>query len=355
MRRLLIGLLLLTGPAGCIHPIKTDSKVSMTDTLHTRVEMQQTSAANPVVEMPLGACPPPLPCPARKGGGPKVAIVDVDGLLLNQNLTGPYSSGDNPIDLFREKLDAAAADSAICAVVLRINSPGGSVVASDIMWQELLQFRRRCDRPVVACLMDMGTSGAYYLASACDQIVAHPMSITGGIGVVLNLYNLEDFIGVYNIRPQQIKAGEQIDTGNQLRALTPEARKTLQAMADEFHGRFKDVVRQRRPQVDAGDATTFDGRVFTAARALERRLIDRVGYIDDALALARELADQPHARAVILHRANDPARTPYATTPNVPLQSSMFPWSMPGPERTRLPTFLYLWQPDPTLERMSGR
>jgi len=137
--------------------------------------------------------------------------------------------------------------------------------------------------------------------------------------------------------------------------LTPQVKGMLQAMADEMHLRFQDVVRQRRPALDLASGTTFDGRVFTASQALERKLIDRVGYLEEAIAMARELADQPGAQAVMLHRANDPARTAYAITPNIPLQASLFPFSLPGADRNRLPTFLYLWSPDPTVERLSGR
>jgi protease-4 len=285
---------------------------------------------------------------------PHVAIVDVDGLMLNTNLTGPYSTGDNPIDLFREKLDAAAADPCAVALVVRVNSPGGSVTATDVMWSELQHFREKTRLPVVACLMDLGTGGAYYLATASDLIVAHPTSVTGGIGVVLNLFNLEDTINVLNSATQSIKAGAKIDIGTSARALEPEDQALLQALANEFHERFRGVVRQQRPHLGPA-ADTFDGRIFSASQALGRGLIDQVGYLRDALAAARSLAGQPGAGAVLLHRKNDPARTPFATTANVPLQASLFPLSFPGLDRNKLPTFLYMWLPDPTLERLSGK
>ena len=100
-----------------------------------------------------------------------------------------------------------------------------SVVATDIMWNEIQRFREHTHRPTVACLLDMGTSGAYYLATACDEIVAHPMSITGGIGVVLNLYNLEDFLGTFNLRTQSVKSRRIVDRDNQTAALTTPTRR----------------------------------------------------------------------------------------------------------------------------------
>ena len=126
-------------------------------------------------------------------------------------------------------------------------------------------------------------------------------------------------------------------------------------MADEFHDRFRQVVVHARPNVDATDNTTFDGRVFTARQALDRRLVDRIGYLDDALAAAHELAHVEQGRVVLYHRCNDRAHSPYAITPNVPLQNAVIPISVPGLDRSRLPTFLYMWQADPTMEKLGGR
>ncbi|HEY1861632.1 MAG TPA: S49 family peptidase [Gemmataceae bacterium] len=338
----------LASVSGCLRAIKVETEDRIAFNGPISAELIPNSNDRPVVAMPVEGG-------AAIGSKPHVAIVDVDGLLLNTNLTGPYSSGDNPVDLFREKLDAAAADPCTVALVVRINSPGGSVAATDMMWSELQCFRDKTRRPVVACLMDLGTGGAYYLATASDRIVAHPTTITGGIGVVLNLFNLDDIINALNITPQPIKAGAKIDLGTTTRALKPDEEALLQGLADEFHTRFRDVVRQQRPQLDTAPADTFDGRIFSAAQAAKRGLVDQVGYLRDALALARELANQPNAGAVILHRRNDAARTPFATTPNIPLQANLFPVSMPGLDRSKLPTFLYMWLPDPALERLSGK
>jgi protease-4 len=319
----------------------------------TPLTARVTATLEPTNTSPLAEMPVAGPPDCRQG--PKVAVLDVDGLLVNFNPAGFYSNGDNPVDLFKQKLDAAAADPDVCAVVVRINSPGGAVAATDMMWRELLAFRDRTQRPVVACLMDLATSGGYYLATASDLIVAHPLTVTGAVGVVLNLYNLKDFMSTFNIIDQSIKAGAHIDAGSMTRALTPEERQMLQAVADEFYEHFKTVVRCQRPHLDLADGATLDGRVFTARQACQRGLVDRVGYLEDAIEAARGLAGQPSARVVLYHHCNDPARTPFATTPNVPAQATLVPFSMPGAERSRLPTFLYLWQPDPTLIRLGGK
>ena len=207
----------------------------------------------------------------------------------------PYSMGENPVDLLREKLDAVAADRQICAVVMRINSPGGGVTASDVMFHELHAFRQRTGKPVVAYLLELSTGGAYYLATAADTIYAHPTTITGGVGVILNLYNLQDTMAQINIYSQPIKAGEMIDMGTSTRELTPEARQLLQQMADEFHQRFQRAVVARRPGVKADEPTNFDGRVFSATQAAERGLVDRVGYLEEAIREAQTPPASPRS------------------------------------------------------------
>jgi protease-4 len=282
----------------------------------------------------------------------KVALIDIDGFLLNQNATGLFSQNENPVSLFHEKLQRAKTDVTIRAVVLRINSPGGSVSATDMMWRELVAFRKSTQKPVVACLMDVGCGGAYYLASAADVIYAHPGTMTGGIGVILNLFNLQDLMAQFNVVPQTIKSGQNIDMGTMQASLTTESRAMLQAMADEYHEQFKQVVRQGRPK--ASLESVFDGRVVSARQAQQLGMIDQVGYLEDALGQAKALCKSSSTEVVMLRRPNDPARSPYATSPNAPI-TSLVPLSIPGIDRSKLPTFLYAWQPDPGIERLGGK
>lgn len=335
--RCAIGLALLACMLGGCKTIRADARVTMSSPPNPDGGPLYAMTVRPGDESPY-----------------KIAVVDVDGLLLNQDLTGLFSVGENPVALFREKLDAVAANRCYRAVVLRINSHGGGVTASDIMWRDLQNFKSRTGLPVVACLMDVGTGGSYYLATAADEIMAHPTTITGGLGVILNLYNLQDLLAQFNIIPVPIKAGDNVDVGSPLRPGTDTSRELLQQMADEFHARFRDVVQQGRPQHKLA-TDDFDGRVFTAYQALQRGLIDRVGYLDDAIQLAADMAGIPGSRAVVLHRLADRARTPYEATPNLPMQAGILPMSIPGIERSKLPTFLYIWQPEPTMERLGGR
>lgn len=364
---LTLGALVLTTGLGCRNAV-------IRTTMRMTSDMAVTKDVTPLREhtvVPGGS------------SGFKIALVDVDGVLLNANLTGLSSVGENPVEMFREKLDVVARSQCYSAVVVRINSPGGGVTASDIMRRDLIAFKARTGLPVVACLMDLGAGGAYYLATACDQIVAHPTTVTGGLGVLLNIYDMQDTMGQINVIPLTIRTGKYVDLGSPVHTMENEGEEILTQVAEEFHHRFQRVIREARslpaeglplpegPGQGQGQnqgqnqgqgqgelvdplADVFDGRIMTAHTAMGKGLIDSIGFVDDAIHTARELGGAMDAKAVILHRWRDPARTPYAITPNVP-RSDLLPLSIPGLERSRLPTFLYMWQPDPSLERWGGR
>jgi protease IV len=285
----------------------------------------------------------------------RVAVIDVDGVLLDSDATGIGSLGENPVALFRERLDAIEHDHCVRAVVLRIHSPGGSVTATDIMWRDLQAFKARTCLPVVACLMDVAAGGGYYLATGADCIIAHPTTVTGAIGCILNVYNLQDMMAQFNVVGIPIKSGKNVDLGTPLTALDAASKKLLQGMADEFHQRFENIVMSRRPQVDPQNGATFDGRVFTASQALAVRLIDQIGYFDDAVQLANGMAHLNYSEVVFYHRKGDPAYSAYSSTPNVPLQDKLLALNIPGLERTRMPAFLYLWDIEPSLDRINGK
>jgi protease IV len=289
-------------------------------------------------------------------GPARVAVLDVDGLILNTPFVGPLSVGENPVALFREKLEAIAADACVKAVVLRINSHGGGVNASILMRRDLERFKERTKLPVVACLMDTTAGGAYYLASAADTIVAGPATVTGGVGVILNLFNLRDLMAQFNVIPQTIKAGDLTDIGTSARALTEGEKAILQAMADEFHKQIIADIKRARPAVTNNNA--FDGRIFTGAQAQKIGLVDHVGDLDEAIQMAVQMGSPGMAArpgVVMYRRGNDPARSVYAITANIPLQGAGLLPNLPGIDRSKMPTFLSIWQPELTMEKLGGK
>lgn len=341
MSRLIVALVvvaLLSLPGCRQKPFRVDGKISMGGDVRTSLTADNTASRLAKVTV-AGKCQSPH----------RVAVLDVDGLLINKNVTGLGSMGENPVALFREKLDAVAADPTIAAIVLRINSPGGGVTAADMMSHDLMRLKQQRQIPVVACNMVVGAGGAYYLATHADAIVAPPTCVVGGIGVILNAYYMELTMEQFNIVSVPIKAGNLIDTLTPEREMEDEERQMLQAMANSFHQRFITQVKQSRPDV-IDEGNVFEGGVYTGQQAHELGLIDQVGYLDDAIALAKQLGGISDSGAVVmLRRDNDRAYTTYDITPNDPVQAGLLSIKLPGLDRSSMPMFLYLWQSDPSL------
>ena len=204
--------------------------------------------------------------------------------------------------------------------------------------------------------MDVATGGAYYLAVGCDRIVALPTAITGGVGALVNHANLQDAMAQLNVRVDSIKAGALVDMGTVTAPLPDDVRALFQEIADDFRDRFTSRIVHCRPAITAEDLKTIgDGRIVAAPKALALHLIDALGYPEDAIAEAERLGGVSGSEVVLFQRSGYPTRSLYAIAPNVPLQTDLIPFSYPGLDRSKLPTFLYLWQPDPTIAKLGGR
>lgn len=277
----------------------------------------------------------------------KIAVIDVDGLMVNKRRSGLLWTGENPVSLFVEKLDKAADDSSVKAVVLRLNSPGGTVSASDIMYHELLEFKRATGKPVIACIVGLGCSGGYYLACGCDGVIVQPTAVTGNIGTIFQTFSIAGTMEKIGVKAVTIKSGELKDLASPLHDLSDDERQVLEGVVDDLYQQFLDVVRRGRPKLSEQRIRDLaDGRVFTAKQALRGGLVDKTGYMKDAIEWAKELSGVEKARTVIYHR-------PSSYTPNAygsavanmqglgPLINIDLPdWLASGESQ-----FLYLWQP----------
>ena len=329
--------------------IRADADVGATFNGSMDIRMPPIPDPGPVVPVIVRAS-------AAGPEAPRVALIDVDGLILNQNFVGISSLGENPVSAFREKLEAAARDPRVRSVVLRINSPGGGVTATDIVAEELDRFRLSTGKPVVAALMDLATGGAYYLAVGADVVVAQPTGIVGAVGALVNYVNLELAMAQVNVQVEAIKSGDLVNMGSVSEPLSEDARTLFQEMADGYARRFQDRVSRHRPAQTAADRSAIaDGRIVPAPKALALHLVDRLGHLDDAIAEAEHLGGCGPAEVVLFQRAGVPIHSIYAIAPNSPIQGDIIPLSYPGLERSKLPTFLYMWLPDPTLTRQGGR
>jgi protease-4 len=210
------------------------------------------------------------------------------------------------------------------------------------------RFRQNTDKKVIAMCMDVAASGGYYVACAADQIVAQPTGVVGSIGVVVLLPDLHGLMDKVGVDVHVVKSGRMKDAGSPFRLLEPDEREYFQTMVNDLFERFVAVVDEGRPQLDTEQVRALaDGRVFTANQALENGLVDRVGTLRDALAIAREAAGLKQAHVVMYHRPLAWTPTIYAqaqTPPNQPSQSLLGIDVIGWWHRMRSP-FLYLWCP----------
>ncbi|HET6368936.1 MAG TPA: signal peptide peptidase SppA [Pseudomonadales bacterium] len=221
-------------------------------------------------------------------GGARIAVVEIEGIILD---------GDQAVRELREHAD----NPAIKAVVVRVNSPGGVVGPT----QEIvsgMQRVRKAGKPVVASFGAVAASGGYYVGTAADRIFANPGTLTGSIGVIMQMANVEGLLKKAGVEYVVIKAGAYKDVGNFSRAMTPEERRILQALLDDVYGQFVAAVVKGRG-LDEGTVRTFaDGRIYSGQQAHALKMVDELGGFEDAVEAAAKLAGIPGKPKVIFPR-----------------------------------------------------
>lgn len=224
------------------------------------------------------------------------------------------------------------------------------MTASDILYHEVQEFKKEHKIPVVASIMDLGTSGGYYLAAASDRIVAHPSAVTGSLGVIMLTINGSGLMEKIGIEANAITSGQHKDMGSPFRKMTESDRAIFQSVIDSFYRRFLEVIEQGRPNLTKEKIRQLaDGRIYSAPQAKEAGLIDEVGYLDDAIALAKKQAGLSDATVVMYQRAGGYHPNIYSQfSGNAPDTNWMFPKLDAVSFATLLggtPAFMYLWLP----------
>lgn len=208
--------------------------------------------------------------------GNKIGLIDLEGVIFSSRS-------------IVQKLERLLESDAISAVVLRIDSPGGGVAASQEIYEAVKDIRES-GKPVVVSMGSVAASGGYYVACGADSILANPGTTTGSIGVILEVPNFTELLQKIGIKFLVVKSGTFKDTGSPYRDLTRAERKYLQQYIDDAYGQFVDVVvKNRRMSIDEVRSVA-DGRVFTGKQALELGLVDRLGDHRDAIKLAAQMA-----------------------------------------------------------------
>ena len=276
----------------------------------------------------------------------KIAIIDVSGVLMDAPAKQFLGAGEHAVSLLLEKLDKARRDPHVKAVLLRINSPGGGVVASEMMHDELMHFKES-GKPLVAVIMDVGASGGYYIACACDEIIAHPSSIVGSIGVIMQMFEISGTLHKLGASADAITSGTFKDTGSPFRKMRPEERDIFQNIVNDMYDRFIGVVDAGRPNLDeAAVRKLADGRVYSATQALKVGLIDRISTMRESIDIVRVRAGLRKVRVVTYnrplgYRPNYYAMAPHRAEPTV----NMLNIDIRGMLQGMTPRFMYLWSP----------
>jgi len=277
----------------------------------------------------------------------KVAVIDVDGILANHAKSGLLGRSDNPVSLFMEKLAKASADKDVKAVVLRINSPGGTIGATDAMHHALTRFKQETGKPVIASMLDLGASGGYYLACGADGIVAMPSCVTGSIGVILQTMSFEGTLNKIGAKAVAIKSGELKAMGSPLKNMEETERDVLHRIIMSQYHIFLDVVAKARPDIpEARLRSLADGRIYTAGQALDAGLIDQIGYPEDAIEWAKREAGLSRCHVVIYHRPVDYKPNSYSTALSPIGSGALVNVGLPHWLTASGPQFLYMWQPE---------
>lgn len=279
-------------------------------------------------------------------GKAKILMIDISGEITEQSSQGAIGlfAQEGTLQRVEAELEKAERDDKIRAILLRVNSPGGGVTASDEIYARIKEFKRKHHVPVVAAMGDLAASGGYYVSMSADKVVASPTTVTGSIGVILMSFSAEGLLQKIGVKNETIVSGPNKDLLSPLRTATPEQRLIVQNVVNDLYGRFVATVRENRPNLKQDQLTQItDGRVFSAQEALNLGMVDQIGRLPDAIALAQKMAGVQQAQVIRYQRGGEYFDNLYAHLGMAKPQAGLLPLlGLPQGE----PRFLYMWSPN---------
>jgi protease-4 len=281
-------------------------------------------------------------------GDGKVLIIPVKGVITSRAKKRLMYTEPGTVQEIVSHLEKAAKDEKMKVVILQIDSPGGTVTASDILYHEIQEFKAETGKKVVIAMMNLAASGGYYIALAGDEIYAHPTTVTGSIGVIFISPNIEGLMGKIGVEADVTKSGVHKDMGSPFRKSTETEQKLFQGIIDELYGRFLDLIVENRGLDPDTVRHIADGRIYTARQALHHKLIDRIGYLDEAIAGAKQISGLPNNAQVVVYRRTERAndnRYNTATGKGGIGSPKLIDLGIPGYMNVPSAGFYYLWTP----------
>ena len=274
-------------------------------------------------------------------GRVKVARIMVEGAIFRERVDGLFASSryDKVEEILRQ-IRAAQADDAVRAILLEVDSPGGAITPSDEIYRALNHFKQSgANRKVVVFVRDLAASGGYYISMAADRIIAEPTAVVGSIGVIMETLNWKGLSEKIGITDVTIKSGANKDLLNPFHDVPPEQRELMQKLIDNMYNRFLDIVAKGRSQDAATLKPLADGRVFTADEALKLKLVDELGYFEQAITTTKKLLGEKNLRVITYEQPSDFFSLFTASSGPQQMLRNLDPMTS---ERVRL---LYLWKP----------
>ncbi|SFB21447.1 protease-4 [Lentibacillus halodurans] len=234
----------------------------------------------------------------EEGTGNKIAVLELDGVIQDISTSSLLNSGGYNHERFLKKMEHVGDDPTVDGIILRVNTPGGGVVESAEIHDKIVEVQEEHNKPVYVSMGNTAASGGYYISAPADKIVAHPATLTGSIGVIMQSFNFAELAENIGVDFNTIKSGEFKDIMSQSREMTDEEHDILQTMVDDMYADFVQVIVDGRDMPESEVRNLGDGRVYTGKQAADNGLVDDLGSLQDTATMMREDFEWPNAQVV---------------------------------------------------------
>jgi protease-4 len=307
--------------------------------------MMVTACSGPRIKLFSDTIDPLKEFTLEGSGKDKILLIPVNGLISDMPKKGLIHTSASLVEQIVSQINKAEKDKQIKAVLFKINSPGGTITASDLLYHEISSFKERTGTKITVSMMDVATSGAYYISLPADLIMAHPTTVTGSVGVIYLQPKVGGLMDKIGLGVDVKKYGKNKDMGSPFRDSSEEEQKLMQKAVNDFGERFIRLVQKHRKPERQALSEISTARVFLAEEALKLGLVDKIGYLSDAVKESKMLAGISKDARVVVYRRNEFPEDNYYNTAGIASEDlNISVINIELPESLSLKTgFYYLW------------
>ena len=307
--------------------------------------MMITACSGPRIKLFSDTIDPLKEFTLEGSGTDKILLISVNGLISDRPKKGLIHTSASLVEQIVSQINKAEKDKQIKAVLFKINSPGGTITASDLLYHEISSFKERTGTKITVSMMDVATSGAYYISLPADLIMAHPTTVTGSVGVIYLQPKVGGLMDKIGLSVDVKKYGKNKDMGSPFRDSSEEEQKLMQKAVNDFGERFIRLVQKHRKPERQALSEISTARVFLAEEALKLGLVDKIGYLSDAVKESKMLASVSKDARVVVYRRNEFPEDNYYNTAGIASEDlNISVINIELPESLSLKTgFYYLW------------